>query len=52
MEKLIVFILTTIGGSLGWAVGARVGLFTAFILSIVGTGFGLYFGRRLMRDYF
>jgi len=37
----------SIGGALGWWVGDREGLFTAFLVSMVGTGVGLYLGRRM-----
>ena len=46
MTMLIVFIGATIGGWVGWAVGAPVGMFTAFAVSMVGTGVGMYYGRR------
>ena len=52
MEKLLVFLGLSVGGWIGWAVGAPFGLFAAFFLSIVGTGLGLYVGRRIARDYF
>jgi hypothetical protein len=52
MNKLLAFFGMTIGGWLGWALGSPMGLFAAFILSIVGTGVGLYFGRRIANDYF
>jgi hypothetical protein len=37
----------SIGGWLGWAAGAPISFFTAFIVSMVGTGLGLYAARRL-----
>ena len=46
MTKVFGFIGATLGSSLGWWIGQREGFMTAFLLSIVGTGFGLYFGRR------
>jgi hypothetical protein len=52
MEKLFLLIGTTLGGYLGWWLGSQWGLMTAFILSIVGTGGGLYLARRISRDYF
>jgi hypothetical protein len=52
MEKLLVFLGLSVGGWIGWVVGARFGFFTAFLLSIVGTALGLYVGRRIARDYF
>jgi hypothetical protein len=52
MTKLLVFLGMSVGGWIGWAIGAPVSIFTAFILSIVGTGLGLYLGRRIANDYF
>lgn len=40
----------TVGGWLGWALGDPVSLFTAYILSVVGAGVGLYAARRFMGD--
>ena len=45
MNGLFGWIGATIGGALGWWAGARVGLLTAFLVSVVGTGLGLYLGR-------
>lgn len=50
MEKVIVMIASTLGGSVGWWVGSGVGFMTAFLVSIVGTGIGIYYGRRLARN--
>ena len=47
MGKLFSFLGATIGGYAGWFLGARIGFMTAFMLSIVGTGVGIYYGRRL-----
>lgn len=47
MKKLLGFIGASVGGSVGWAVGKPVGMMTAFMLSIVGTGLGIYAGKRL-----
>jgi hypothetical protein len=52
MEKLLVFFGLSVGGWIGWAVGMPFGFFAAFVLSIVGTGLGLYVGKRIARDYF
>jgi uncharacterized membrane protein YeaQ/YmgE (transglycosylase-associated protein family) len=52
MNKLLAFLGMTAGGWIGWAVGSPMGLFAAFILGIVGTGAGLYIGRRIANDYF
>ena len=47
MTRLLVGIATFVLGSLGWYAGIAIGLFTAFVLSMVGTGVGIYYGRRL-----
>ncbi|MEO7455123.1 MAG: hypothetical protein ABIY52_02605 [Gemmatimonadaceae bacterium] len=51
LTKLIVFITTTVLGSIGWWLGERFGFMAAFSLSIVGTGLGIYFGRQLAQHY-
>ena len=49
MKRLLDFIGRSVGGWLGWAIGAAVSIFTAFIISMIGTGLGLYAVRRLTR---
>lgn len=51
MGKLFSFVGATIGSYAGWYMGAKVGFTTAFILSMVGTGIGMYFGHRIAKDY-
>jgi hypothetical protein len=36
-----------VGGGIGWAAGSPVGIMTAFMLSMLGTGIGIYVGKRL-----
>jgi len=50
MNNLLGFVGATLLGSIGWWMGERVGFMTAFILSMIGTGVGMYAGRRLA-DY-
>ena len=47
MSKLLAWVGASVGGTVGWWAGDRLGLFTAFVLSMVGTGAGLYVGRRM-----
>jgi hypothetical protein len=47
MNRLMGFLGMTAGGWAGWWAGAHVGMMTAFVLGMVGTGAGLYYGRRL-----
>ncbi len=51
MRKLFSFIGATIGSYAGWALGAPVGMTTAFMVSMVGTGLGMYFGHRIAKNY-
>jgi hypothetical protein len=51
MNKLLVMTGASVGGAVGWWAGSAVGLFTAFVLSTVGTGAGVYAARRLI-DYY
>jgi hypothetical protein len=51
MKKLAVFGGATIGGYVGWYLGAKFGIMTAFILSMLGTGIGTYYGAKFAREY-
>lgn len=46
-SKLFAWLGATLGGGLGWWAGAHVGIMTAFTLAVVGTGAGVFAGRRL-----
>jgi len=49
VQRLFGFIGMTIGGWLGWAIGAPISIFTAFMVSMVGTGVGLYAAIRISK---
>jgi len=51
VRKLITLGTTFIGSSIGWWLGAFIGTMTAFLLSIVGLGVGLYAGIRLAQRF-
>ncbi len=51
MSKLLAIVGATVGGGLGWWLGALVGVATAFFLSVLGTAGGVYLGRRVSRQY-
>lgn len=51
LGKLLVFLGATAGSAIGWWMGAFVGGVTAFVLSSVGTGVGIYYARRFNREY-
>jgi hypothetical protein len=51
MIKLAAFGGSTVGGYIGWFVGAKFGFMTAFILSMIGTGAGMYYAAKAMKNY-
>ena len=51
MKKLLTFVGATLGGSLGWWLGSGIGIMTAFLLSVVGTGAGVYAAIQINRNY-
>ena len=51
MGKLLGFVGATVGSYLGWWIGSGAGIMTAFMLSMVGTGAGIYVGRRVAAHY-
>ena len=54
MVKTLVLIGSTIGGAAGWWLGDALGggIMGAFIVSMIGTGIGIYAGRRIAQEYF
>jgi hypothetical protein len=51
MSKLFMMIGSTLGSYAGWWLGAHAGVMPAFIVSMVGTGLGIYGGRRVAQQY-
>lgn len=51
MAKLLGFVGSLVGSSIGWWLGAFAGTMTAFMLSMVGTGVGIYLGRRIAAEW-
>lgn len=51
MNKLCIFIGMTVFSSLGWWLGAHIGIMTAFLLSGIGSMVGVYVGWRINHDY-
>lgn len=47
MKKLLVLLLSSAGSYFGWWLGAPIGLFGSFVLSMVGLGIGMWYGARL-----
>lgn len=51
MRGMFSFIGTTILGTVGWAIGDYIGIGTAIVLSCIGSGFGMYWGRKLFDQW-
>jgi uncharacterized membrane protein len=51
MTRLLAFLGATIGGYAGWAIGEPFGMFSAFVVSIVLTAAGGYYGRKMGKHY-
>jgi len=51
MRKIFGTLGSFLAGSLGWAIGQRVGWGTAVVLSAIGSGVGLYWGCRLFDQW-
>lgn len=51
MTKLIVFITATVTGAIGWWLGEGAGIMTAFMVSTVFSGVGIYYGRKLAQRF-
>lgn len=51
MSKLCIFVGMTVLGSVGWWLGAKIGIMTGFLLSGLGSMLGVYLGWRVWRDY-
>lgn len=51
MGKILLFLGATVGGALGWWLGAQIGFMTGYFLSVIGTGLGMYIARRFNREY-
>ena len=49
MKRLLDLMAMSLGGWVGWTAGALVSTFTAFVVSVVGTGVGLYAARKVSK---
>jgi hypothetical protein len=51
MKKLLIIIWISVGGWIGWWIGEKIGFMTAYLLSVVGSAAGLYFGKKIMTNF-
>ena len=51
MSKVLGAIGAMAGSAIGWWIGGHVGVMTAFLFSVCGTGLGMYAGVKVARQY-
>lgn len=52
MKTLLILLSTSLLSAIGWHVGAKVGMGTAWLLSSVGLIAGVWVGWKLWREFF
>jgi hypothetical protein len=50
MTRLLALLVGTITGTIGWWLGAKIGIITAIFLSAVATGAGMYYALKWARE--
>jgi hypothetical protein len=51
MKKFILLLCITVFGWIGWWLGGHIGIMTAYLVSVVGSLFGVYVGVRINQEY-
>ena len=51
LTKLLGFIGATVGSAIGWWIGSTAGFMTAFFVSTIFGGVGIYVGKRIADNY-
>ena len=51
MKKIVLLASITLFSWLGWELGDRFGVMTAYLLSFVGSLLGVYVGVKIKRNY-
>lgn len=51
MRKLLIFVGAMVGSTIGWYLGAAIGTMTAFIVSTIASGAGMYAGAKVAQHY-
>ncbi len=52
MKKIGAFAGATVAGYAGWYLGALAGTMTAFFVSTIASGIGMYYGVKFMKKYY
>ena len=50
MKRLLISVGVFVGSAIGWKAGEAIGIMTAYMLSVVGSGIGAYAGIRVARE--
>ena len=50
VKRLFISVGVFVGSAIGWKAGEAVGVMTAYMLSVVGSGLGAYAGIRAARE--
>ncbi len=51
MKKIILFFSISIFSGIGWWLGAHIGMMTAYLVSLVGSIFGVVIGVKFNQNY-
>ena len=51
IKGMLILLVTSVTGGLGWWLGMFVNIWLAFFLSLVGTAVGVYYANRIARHY-
>jgi hypothetical protein len=49
VSTMFVMMVASAGGAIGWWAGSRLGIMTAFFLSLIGTAIGTWWARKWTR---
>jgi uncharacterized membrane protein YeaQ/YmgE (transglycosylase-associated protein family) len=52
MERITGYLGAMVASAIGWQIGRFGGPVVSFLLAVIGAGLGLYYTRRLIRDFF
>jgi len=50
MKRLFISVGVFVGSAIGWRAGEAIGVMTAYMLSVVGSGLGAWAGIRIARE--
>jgi hypothetical protein len=50
MNRLLAFLVGSITGTVGWWLGAKIGMITAVVLSLIATAVGMYYALKWARE--